>query len=164
MPCPPSYLDIKSEEVALWSSLVKSGGRRKIGIAWAGRPSHENDRNRSIPPHMFEPLAQCGEAQFVSLQFSPAAPFLKPALVDLGAGIYFYRFCRLIAGLDLVITIDSAIAHLAVHLVSNLDFVPYNPDWRRLLNGDKSDWYASATLFRQNWPFQCKGCGMLAEN
>lgn len=166
MPCPPSYLDIKSEEVALWSSLVKSGGRRKIGIAWAGRPSHENDRNRSIPPHMFEPLAQCGEAQFVSLQFSPAAPFLKPALVDMGCRVNsFIDSAALIAGLDLVITIDSAIAHLAGALgVPTWILLPYNPDWRWLLNGDKSDWYASATLFRQEQPFQWQGVvGMLAE-
>ncbi|HPX60574.1 MAG TPA: tetratricopeptide repeat protein [Deltaproteobacteria bacterium] len=159
IPCPPLYLDIKSEEVVFWNNLLKSGQRPKVGIAWAGRPAHENDRNRSIPPHMFEPLAHCGEAQFVSLQFSPAAPLLKPVVVDMSSRVNnFIDSAALIAGLDLVVTIDSAVAHLAGALgVPVWILLPYNPDWRWLLNGDKSDWYASARLFRQKQPFQWQG-------
>jgi tetratricopeptide (TPR) repeat protein len=156
LPCPPAYLEIKQEEIDFWNNLIRSEGRPKIGIAWAGRPAHENDRNRSIQPHSFEPLGQFNDALFISLQFSSAGIITEPPLLDLTASVHnFVDSAALIAGLDLVITVDSAVAHLAGALgVPVWILLPYNPDWRWLLNRDDTPWYRSVRLFRQKKPFQ----------
>ncbi len=150
------YLDIHTDEVSRWTSLLPADGRTRVGIAWAGRPDHENDRNRSILADLFMPLSQCQNVTFVSLQFSPAAPVNLPNLVDVTPGIKdFVDSAALISGLDLVITVDSAVAHLAGALnIPVWILLPYNPDWRWLLGRDDTPWYHSARLFRQNKPFQ----------
>ena len=154
IPCPPLYLEIKDDEIAFWDSLIIAEGRPKIGIAWAGRPAHENDRNRSIPPRFFEPLSQCSDVFFVSLQFSPTDMIVKPGLLDLSSHVTdFVDSASLIAGLDLVISVDSAVAHLAGALgIPVWILLPYNPDWRWLLGRDDTPWYDSARLFRQHKP------------
>jgi len=156
LPCPPYYLQIVQADVARWKDLLDARAVARIGIAWAGRPTHENDRNRSIPPHYFELLAQFRDVQFVSLQFSPAEEMVNPQLLDLSDIVSnFSDSVALVAALDLVITVDSAVAHLAGAVgVPAWILLPYNPDWRWLLGAETTDWYASARLFRQKRPFQ----------
>ncbi len=125
---------------------------RRIGIAWAGNPAHSNDARRSIPAHMLTPLLAIPGVSFVNLQVGPRArdvplPDLTPCLTD------FAETAALIETLDLVIAVDTAVAHLAGALgVPVWVLLPHNPDWRWMLHRDDSPWYASAHLFRQQTP------------
>ena len=150
------YLDIRSAEISHWRSLLPVDGCLKVGIAWSGRATHENDRNRSITPGLLAPLAGCQDVTFVSLQFSSAAPVCLQNCVDLTSSVQnFIDSAALISGLDLVVTVDSAVAHLAGALnVPVWILLPFDPDWRWLLGQDKTAWYPSARLFRQEQPFQ----------
>jgi Tfp pilus assembly protein PilF len=132
---------------------------RRIGIAWAGRPTHNNDLNRSTSLAAFAPIAaldgitlvslQKGAAQSAVADYSGAAP-----LLNLGAEITdFVDTMAIIEALDLVVTVDTAIAHLAGAMGKPVwILLPYAPDWRWLLDREDSSWYATARLFRQSSP------------
>ncbi len=154
--CPPSYFKPLSTS-SMFSEIIKSAnGRLKVGLAWAGRPAHEDDRNRSIAANLLKPLASFADIDFVNLQFSSAGYPLGLNLLDMRAKIRnFLDSAALVTQLDLVITVDTAVAHLAGALgVPVWIMLPFNPDWRWLLNQEKTIWYASARLFRQQRPYQ----------
>lgn len=135
------------------------GERLKVGICWAGKPSHKNDRNRSLDLRQFGPLLEIEDATFYSLQKGPRArdiealkigPFLRdlsPAMGD------FADSAAILRALDLVITVDTSIAHLAGALARPVwVLLPYAPDWRWMMHRDDSPWYPTMTLFRQTSP------------
>ncbi|MCE1226842.1 MAG: tetratricopeptide repeat protein [Geobacteraceae bacterium] len=155
IPCPPVYLNLHEDEVSGWKKMLGAEDKLKVGIAWAGRPTHDDDRNRSINSCYLEPLAECGNIQFVDLQFSSAKKICRPELLDLKDGVKnFVDSASLIAGLDLVISVDSAPAHLAGALnVPVWILLAYSPDWRWLLEREDTMWYESARLFRQERAF-----------
>jgi len=131
----------------------------RVGIAWAGKPSHRNDRNRSCPPQRFLDLFDVPGVRIVNLQKGPAARRLTgtvPAalLPDLAAGCDdFADTAALMQALDLVITVDTAVAHLAGALGRPVwVLLPYVPDWRWMRDRDDSPWYPSMRLFRRNTP------------
>jgi tetratricopeptide (TPR) repeat protein len=137
---------------------ARLGGKRgaKIGIAWSGNPRHSNDRNRSVPLETLSPLFGA-HATFVSLQkdVRPAdAPVLARtrSIVDAGPSLKsFADTAALIGELDLVISADTSVAHLAGALGAAVwILLPFIPDWRWLLARDDSPWYPSARLFRQD--------------
>jgi ADP-heptose:LPS heptosyltransferase len=128
----------------------------KIGIAWAGRAQHKNDRNRSLPFSALMPLLERSSAQFFSLQKGPAARQIGQfssglKLVDLTEELVdFADTAGLIANLDLVICVDTAVAHLAGAMGKPVWLMlPFAPDWRWMLDRDDSPWYPSVRLFRQ---------------
>jgi hypothetical protein len=132
---------------------------RRIGIAWAGRPTHNNDLNRSTSLAAFAPIAALDGVTLVSLQKGAAqsavADYSGPApLLNLGAEITdFVDTMAIIEALDLVVTVDTAIAHLAGAMGKPVwILLPYAPDWRWLLDREDSSWYATARLFRQPSP------------
>lgn len=153
--CPPVYLNLHADEVARWEKMLGAVDKLKVGIAWAGRSVHDDDRNRSINSRCLEPLAECGNIQFVDLQFSSAEEICRPELLDLKHCVKnFADSASLIAGLDLVISVDSAPAHLAGALnVPVWILLAYSPDWRWLLGREDTMWYESARLFRQERAF-----------
>ena len=127
-----------------------------MGIAWAGRPTHPNDRNRSLKLGAFAPLAQLAGVRFVSLQKGEAAAEAKSPpegmeLLDAGPELTdFADSAALIATLDLVIAVDTSVVHLAGALGKPVwVLLPFAPDWRWLLNRDDSPWYPTMRLFRQ---------------
>ena len=124
----------------------------RIGLAWAGNPAQANDRRRSIPPEALAPLLRTEGITFVNLQVGPRAS--ETGLTDLSAELPdFAATAAVIATLDLVIAVDSAVAHLAGALGAPVwVLLAYAPDWRWLLGREDSPWYASATLFRQATP------------
>lgn len=133
--------------------------RLKIGICWAGKPSHRNDRNRSVPLSSFGALFDLPGTDFLSLQKGPAAEEIAErsigALVrDLGGGFRdFADTAAALRALDLVITVDTSVAHLAGAMARPVwVLLPYAPDWRWMLHRDDSPWYPSMTLFRQTSP------------
>lgn len=140
----------------LWRKRLPGG--RRIGIIWQGNPDHHNDKNRSVPLRRFAPLADCDGITLVSLQRNfgeeqiPGCAGLFP--LHLPGEIYtsggFDETAALIMALDLVISVDTSVAHLAGALGCPVwVLLPHVPDWRWLLNRDDSPWYPSMRLFRQ---------------
>ncbi|SCK19154.1 tetratricopeptide repeat protein [Vogesella sp. LIG4] len=150
------YLGATEERRAQWQTRLPAGGLR-VGLAWQGNPAHANDRERSLPDLMpLTPLWTVPGVQFVSLQMprEPAPPLAMPefALTDLGSSVAdFADLAAIISQLDLVICVDTAIAHLAGALgVPGWVLLPaYKTDWRWLHGRSDSPWYPSLRLFRQ---------------
>lgn len=129
---------------------------RRIGLVWGGRPGHENDWRRSVPFAALAPLAQVKDVSWISLQHGARAKeavaqaqVLPMALPESGC-TDFADVAALIAELDLLITIDSAPAHLAGALGAPAwVMLPCVADWRWELARDATPWYRSMRLFRQ---------------
>jgi hypothetical protein len=141
-----------------WQRRIATGcGSRtvlKVGVAWAGRPSHPDDHHRSIPLADLGSLAQVPDIRWFSLQkglrAADAAAGSLP-LTDWTRDLAdFADTAALIANLDLVITVDTSLAHLAGALGKPVwVLLPYAPDWRWLLDRADSPWYPTMRLFRQ---------------
>jgi len=128
----------------------------RIGLAWWG---NQNNPKRSCPLTTFAPLARSGHATFYSLQVvdgleQAADPPPGMALKDLSGQIHdFEDTTALIANLDLVISIDTSIAHLAGAMgTPTWLLLPYAADWRWMMGRDDSPWYPAMHLFRQSEP------------
>jgi len=135
------------------------GTRLAVGIAWAGRPEHANDHNRSTQLEQFLGLCDLPGVTLYSLQKGPrandiAALNAQPLVRDLGNQIRdFADTAALVAQLDLVICIDTAIAHLAGALGRPVFvLLPYTPDWRWFAAREDSPWYPTMRLVRQPTP------------
>jgi hypothetical protein len=161
IPSLTSYLRAPGQTLKHWQARLGPKARPRIGLVWSGRPAHKNDQNRSISLRSLLPLLDI-EATFVSLQKdvrSDDAAVLKECNDVLHFGDELKDFsdtAALILQLDLVISVDTSVAHLAGALGEPVwILLPYNPDWRWLLDRDDSPWYPSARLFRQqqigNW-------------
>ena len=136
--------------------------RPRVGLVWAGNPKHGNDHNRSIALETLLPLLDV-EAQFVSVQKDPRpgdAAVLRTRGNVLDAGPELKSFsdsAALLSHIDLLITVDTSMAHLAGALGRPAwVLLPRVPDWRWLLDRNDSPWYPSLRLFRQTdaatWP------------
>lgn len=151
------YLFLPTELVSAWKEHLGRLPGLKVGLAWAGRPEHANDANRSISGNMLAALGQVPGVSFVSLQIGCGnikdVPF---ELFDPAASVKdFCDSASLVASLDLVITIDSAVAHLAGSLGKPFWLLlPWNPDWRWGHMRPDSAWYPTARIFRQREPGQ----------
>ncbi len=151
------YLAPSPVLLSKWNSLLgPAHGRRRIGLVWAGRPEHQYDRSRSMKLIDLAPLAQIEGADFFSLQKGPAAeqslnPPIGMVLKDhTKLLIDFAETAGLISNLDLVIAVDTAVAHLAAALVGRRGSCWRLRQIRRwLLDRSDSPWYPSARLFRQ---------------
>jgi hypothetical protein len=156
------YLRADPARTAVWRARLRGllpPGFRRIGIVWAGRSTHNNDFNRSASLHAFAPIAALDGIALVSLQKGPpqiaiAEYFERAPLLNLGAAIAdFVDTMAIIEALDLVVTVDTSVAHLAGAMGSPVwILLPYAPDWRWLLDRDDSPWYPTARLFRQSSP------------
>jgi len=144
-------------------SGVKSG-ELKVGLAWAGNPGHKRDHLRSIPLVQWRPLAKIEGVAFTSLQVVPAS------LEAGNAGRYFdfvedctglpdfEALAAVVSKLDLVITVDTAVAHLAGSMGKPVwILLPQVVDWRWGLEGTSTEWYPTARLFRQTTPGDWSG-------
>lgn len=162
LPGQVGYLKPESEAVTRWSARLDAllpAGTRRIALAWAGRPTHNNDRNRSITLSHLQPLAELPGVSFLSLQKGPAAAQCKSwtggaTLVDLDAEITsFEDSAAILSAVDLLISVDTSMVHLAGALGRPAwVMLPYAPDWRWQMHRDDSPWYPSLRLFRQPAP------------
>jgi tetratricopeptide (TPR) repeat protein len=145
------YLTPDADDVARWSKRLKPGQRLRVGVSWSGRPTHPDDRNRSIPLHDFRPLFQHSEIEIHSLQPS-AGQGADMGLIEYGDALKdFADTAALIGNLDLIISVDTAVAHLAGAMGKPVWLLlPYSPDWRWMLNHSDSPWYPTMRLFRQS--------------
>lgn len=163
LPCAGPYLKADDSLVAQWRDRLSGLNGFRVGIAWQGNPQMNTDRFRSVPLHEFLPLAKLRGIQFISLQRNHGLRQLEtlPACMDilsLGDNFDvssgpFMDTAAVMANLDLVITSDTAIAHLAGALgVKTWVALAHTPDWRWFLRRDDSPWYPSLRLFRQPQP------------
>ena len=157
IPSAAPYLRAGAKAATDWDVRLGSSSRRRIGLAWSGRPTHTNDRNRSIPLQSMLPLLDGVDAAFVSLQRevrSADAELLQRRSDILHFGDDLKTFAdtaALIANLDLIVAVDTSVAHLAGALAKPVwVLLPYVPDWRWLLDRDDTPWYPTARLFRQD--------------
>jgi tetratricopeptide (TPR) repeat protein len=155
IPAKVPYLTPDRGRVEHWKSRIGSGPRGlKVGLVWAGRPKHRRDKQRSIPLTHFEPLTKLEGIDFFSLQKGEAARQPAPAglkLIDYTDDLHdFADTAGLIANLDLVIAVDTAVAHLAGAMGKPVwALLPFFPDWRWLMDREDSPWYPTMRLFRQ---------------
>jgi tetratricopeptide (TPR) repeat protein len=157
IPANVPYLHAEPALADQWRARLEPlGHRRKIGLVWAGNPMHTNDHNRSIPLASFAPLAEINDAVFISLQKGgPAAqPPAGLQLFDRMSELSDYAdTAALIANLDLVISADTSVAHLAGAMGKPVwTLIPFYPDLRWLLDRSDSPWYPTMRLFRQSRP------------
>jgi tetratricopeptide (TPR) repeat protein len=138
-------------------------GKLKVGVVWAGNPSHHNDAARSIRLEEWGPILRMPEIAFYNLQ--AAVPPQDEThfrslsqLLDLSGRLEnFLVTATVVAKLDLVIAVDTAVAHLAGALAKPVwTLLPFAPDWRWLMAREDTPWYPTMRLFRQKqrdqWP------------
>jgi hypothetical protein len=160
IPANVPYLSADARLVSEWRGRLRCVEGFKIAIAWQGNPDYRADRERSIPLGQFSRLADLPGVRLISLQKGRGVEQL--ALVrerfDIieftneldEQGGAFSDSAAILANLDLVITPDTSIAHLAGALgVPVWVALPYVPDWRWLLDRSDSPWYPTMRLFRQ---------------
>ena len=153
IPAHVPYLFADPDLVREWAlKLAIPKSHLKVGIAWRGSPEHRNDRQRSIDPAELSALAGVPGTSFISLQqgLSDGVRGQLP-FVPLGRELNdFADTAALMSNLDLVISVDTAVAHLAGAMaVPVWTLLAYNPDWRWMLGRDDSPWYPGMKLFRQ---------------
>ncbi|HLX18118.1 MAG TPA: tetratricopeptide repeat-containing glycosyltransferase family protein [Bradyrhizobium sp.] len=157
IPSQTPYLPAPAQTlVQAWEDRLGPHDRLRVGLAWSGNPRHDNDHNRSIPLRLMAGVLDV-DASFVSLQkdLRPddgATLIEHPEIVDPTAQLTdFAETAALVSCLDLVITVDTSVAHLAGALGRpTWILLPYMPDYRWLLDRDDSPWYPTVRLFRQS--------------
>ncbi|MFN3326291.1 MAG: tetratricopeptide repeat protein [Bryobacteraceae bacterium] len=149
IPASVPYLAPPPDRLERWERELPTA-RRRIGLVWAGNPRHKNDRNRSLPVESLRALAGLPGAALVSLQKDQPLP---PGLDFLDLGPHLADFAdtaAVIAQLDLVIAVDTSVAHLTGAMGKPAwTLLPFAPDWRWMLDRPDSPWYPSMRLFRQ---------------
>ena len=155
IPARVPYVYPDSTQVAAWQQRLQ-GNTRRIGLAWAGNPSMHRNRLRSIPLELLVPLMKVAGTTFYSLQVGPGSEQVKQMppdvrLIDLAPELKdFADTAAIVANLDLVISVDSSVAHLAGAMGKPV-WIMLNKgcDWRYFLEREDSPWYPTARLFRQ---------------
>jgi hypothetical protein len=154
IPSSTPYLSVP-EGARDWRDWLGPSTLPRIGVVWSGNPNHLNDHNRSMPLQLLGPLFDSA-AQFISLQKEARASdqeILRKRGDVLDAGAEFESFAdtaALVAQLDLVISVDTSVAHLAGSLGKPVwILLPHVADWRWLTERADSPWYPTARLFRQ---------------
>jgi len=156
VPADVPYLNVDPTREADWASRMQYGGKLKVGVVWAGNPNHASDRFRSMPLSALAPLRVLDGVQFLSLQKgarqheAESSP-LGPDLVDLGPDLNDFRdTAAAIANLDLVLSVDTAVAHLAGALGKPVWLmVAKSAEWRWMEDREDNPWYPTMRLFRQ---------------
>ena len=159
---PSRYLEPAAEAVAYWKERTAAYPGRKVGIAWSGNPLHKNDVSRSIPFDLVRRLVATPGVSFFSLQLNPGwgPDFHKPsALVDFTDELLTFDDTAALAEcMDVVISVDTSVAHVGGALGRpTWILLPYLPEWRWGLSGERSVWYPSVSLLRQPQPGDWRG-------
>ena len=158
IPAPRGYLSADAAKTALWQTRISCTPAPRIGLVWSGSTNHANDHTRSIPlTEMLQFLPR--DLQYISLQkhLRPGDDAMlrtQPEIADVAGELHdFTDTAALCQCLDLVITVDTSVAHLNGALGNpTWLLLPFNPDWRWLLKRDDSPWYPTLKLYRQIRP------------
>lgn len=165
LPASIPYLLTDPARRLAWRKRLDDGRPgKKIGLVWAGNPGHSQDHRRSIPFALVQPLLTIPGIAWYGLQTDirandPAVHHVTHLMPDLSDGLGdLADTAALLAELDQVVSVDTAVAHVAG--ATNRPawvMLPYNPDWRWMLDRDDSPWYPSLRLFRQSRPDRWEG-------
>jgi Flp pilus assembly protein TadD len=156
------YIRADPHDVTAWQARLSASRRRKVGVVWAGHPQKPNDAVRSIPAAALEPLCALDGIAWFGLQKARRAHEAVPASLEmeqLGEELAdFGVTAAIVDNLDLVIAVDTAVAHLAGAMNRPVWLLlPYHSDWRWLLERSDSPWYPSMRIFRQRTPGDWSG-------
>jgi tetratricopeptide (TPR) repeat protein len=147
------YLLPDSDAAEKWRVLLHRAvdpGFFRVGLTWAGNPGHRNDGNRSIPPEQFNPLADLDRVAWFAIQKEARSLPELPFTVLPGELHDFAETAAAILNLDLIISVDTAVAHLAGALGKPVwTLLPHAADWRWLMDREDTPWYPTMRLFRQ---------------
>ncbi len=155
IPASIPYLKPPSDKTAFWRSIIPCDRQKKIGICWAGKTYP--DPGRSCPPELLNGLTSQTAAGWYSLQADSALP-APHGIIDLSSQLLdFSDTAAMLVMLDLIVTIDTSVAHLAGALGKDtLLMLPFSADWRWLTGRRDSPWYPTMKIFRQpsagDWP------------
>jgi hypothetical protein len=154
VPCDIPYLGVPRDvpcQEEIVRTLAASEGQVRVGIAWGGNPSHPRDAQRSIPVDLLAPLGALPGVAWHSFQLGREERPDLPGLVSLAPMLKtFSDTAYALSGMDLVITVDTALAHLAGALgIPTLLLVSFAPDFRWRLDRQDSPWYPSMRIYRQ---------------
>jgi tetratricopeptide (TPR) repeat protein len=156
IPAARSYLSPPQARAEEWRARLGPHDRLRAGLVWSGNPDHSNDRSRSMPLQTMTAILDPG-VHFFSLQKQPrsddrAVLAEQTGIVDLTAHLTdFMETAALVSCLDLVIAVDTSVAHLAAALgCPTWILLPFTPDYRWLLGRDDNPWYPTVRLFRQD--------------
>jgi len=162
IPADMPYLKAEAARVAQWKKKLDRltpAGLKRIGVVWAGRPTHKNDWKRSMTLAALAPVTALDGIALVVLQKGPeqtqaGAYFGRAPLVHLSTEVEdFDDTMAIMAGLDLVLTVDTSVAHLAGAMgLPVWIMLPWCAEWRWLKDRPDSPWYPTARLFRQPGP------------
>ena len=155
IPSKVPYLTPSKDKDGKWQFRV-GGAEFRVGVAWAGNSNFINDRERSIPLEHILPLSAVAGVKCISIQRDLRAGDQEilnanPQILQLGKEITdFQDTAAIMMSLNLIISVDTAVVHLAGALARPVwVLLPFNPDWRWLLGRTDSPWYPTARLFRQ---------------
>jgi tetratricopeptide (TPR) repeat protein len=153
------YLRAPDSRRGEWRERIGPADSLKVGLVWAGDPNHVRDRQRSIPIAKLAPLVQMPCTRWYSLQKGSAAAALAntqfaEVVVDLGKDLYEYGdTAAAIEHLDLIVTVDTSVAHLAAGIGKEVwVLLSHVADWRWMESRDDTPWYPTMRLFRQRSP------------
>ncbi len=154
IPAKIPYLSVNEELKDKWANIINDNEKLKIGIVWAGSPIHTNDRHRSVRLQQFLSLLSVEGTHFFSMQKGfPVIQVNDYQLLLTNLDDHIKSFAdtsAIIENLDLIITVDTSVAHLAGALGKKTwVLLPYLPDWRWLEEGERSIWYPTIKLYRQ---------------
>ena len=139
-------------------------GKRRIALVWAGRPTHKNDRKRTMKLEQFAPLFARDDLAILTVQKGEqiaqvGSYFGRAPLINLGPDIGdFADTMAILRHVERLVTIDTSVAHIAGAIGAPTALVlPQAPDWRWLLGRDDTPWYPSVRLFRQERAYDWSG-------
>jgi hypothetical protein len=156
IPAEGPYVRADDAHIAKWRTRIEALERPRVAVAWSGNAQHVNDGNRSIALSRLAPLWSAASVRFIGIQRElrgDDAELLtrEPRVMQIGAELDdFADTAAVVALVDLVITVDTSVAHLAGAMGRPVwILLPFSPDWRWTLAGESSRWYPTARLFRQ---------------
>ena len=158
VPCRTRYLSVDEHKVQQWLNSFGIKTKPRVGLVWSGSSTHSNDYNRSIPLSALLPLLPEQFDYFClqkELRLEDAEILAKQSRIQfLGDLLHdFTDTAALCESMDLVISVDTSVAHVSGALgKSTWLLLPFNPDWRWLLTGTDCIWYDAVTLYRQPKP------------
>jgi hypothetical protein len=152
------YVSADAERIECWRPRLEALAGPRVAVVWAGNAAHANDLHRSVPLALLRPLWAGDGARFVSLQrdlrAGDAEILAAAPVLALGTELAdFDDTAAVLAGCDLLITVDTSVAHLAGAMGRPVWLLlPFSSDWRWTAQGDRSPWYPSVRLYRQSRP------------
>ena len=155
IPAEVPYLNVPDDvphRQPLLERLASASESTRIGLVWAGSPGHVRDFERSVPVAALAPLAALSGVTWFSFQLGKLEIPLLPNLISLAPFLKnFSDTAYALSGMDLLITVDTAVAHLAGALgIPTLLLLSFQPDFRWLLDRNDSPWYPTVRLYRQS--------------